>query len=82
MLIEFNVTNYRSLHDKQTLSMVVAKNDALQASNCVESGLTAIPQLLRSAVLYGANASGKSNLMIALGFMQRMIATKHPIYTH
>ena len=75
MLIEFNVTNYRSLHDKQTLSMVAAKDEALQGSNCIESGLTAIPQLLRSAVLYGSNASGKSNLIIALGFMRSMIET-------
>ena len=75
MLIEFNVTNYRSIHKTQTLSMVATKDSAYQHSNCMPSGVSAIPQLIRAAVLYGPNASGKSNLISALGFMRDMVET-------
>jgi len=72
MLIEFNVTNYRSIREIQKLSMVAA-TDTSHPENCMPSGIPAIPQAVRSAVLYGPNASGKSNLIKALGFMRDMI---------
>lgn len=75
MLIEFRVSNYRSFHEPQVLSMVAAKDTSLQESNCMESGITAAPNLLRSAVLYGPNAGGKSNLITALAFMRSMVET-------
>ena len=75
MLIEFNVRNYRSIHSNQTLSMVAAKDDSLLATNCIQSGMSSIPYLVRSAVLYGVNASGKSNLIFALIFMRHMVET-------
>ena len=75
MLIEFTVKNYRSIHLSQTLSMVAAKDHSLQESNCMPSGIPAIPYLVRSAVLYGANASGKSNLVFALLFMRGLVET-------
>ena len=73
MLIEFNVANYRSLKNSQALNLVAAKDTSLQKSNCMPSGVHGIPQLLRSAILYGANASGKSNLISALVFMRNMV---------
>lgn len=75
MLIQFSVTNYRSIKETQNLSMVATKDDSLQASHCIETGIPKLPQLVRAAVLYGANASGKSNLISALGFMRRMVET-------
>lgn len=75
MLIEFNVKNFRSIHSSQTLSMVAAKDNSLLTTNCISSGMTALPYLVRSAVLYGANASGKSNLISALFFMRQMVET-------
>ncbi len=75
MLIEFRVSNYRSFHEPQVLSMVAAKDPSLQESNCMESGIAAAPKLLRSAVLYGPNAGGKSNLISALAFMRSMVET-------
>jgi len=69
MLVEFKVTNYRSFQGPGVLSMVASKDDALEDLNCIEAS----PRLLRSAVLYGANASGKSNLIFALAFMKSMV---------
>jgi uncharacterized protein len=72
MLIEFSVSNYRSFKEKATFSMVaanvVAKNKELDETNvfAVDGDL----RLLKSAAIYGANASGKSNLAQALEFMK------------
>ena len=71
MLIEFSVGNYRSFKEKVTFSMVaanlVAKDKKLDENNvfAVNKDL----KLLKSAAIYGANASGKSNLAKALAFM-------------
>ncbi len=71
--IEFRVTNFRSLRDEQVLSLVAAKEAALQETNTVASGLKAAPVLVRSAVIYGPNAAGKSNLIKALQYMRHVI---------
>jgi uncharacterized protein len=72
MLIEFSVGNYRSFKEKVTFSMVAAnitaKDKELDENNVyrVDKDL----ELIKSAAIYGANASGKSNLAKAIGFMR------------
>lgn len=72
MLIEFTVGNYRSFKEPVTLSMVAtktrARNKQVDANNVfvVDDKLS----LLKSAAVYGANASGKSNLIGAIHFMR------------
>ena len=73
MLIEFSVANFRSLRDRQTLSMVKAKGNELLGTNTFEATATKKFNLLRSAVIYGPNASGKSNLLRALYIMQEIV---------
>ena len=73
MLIEFHVTNFRSLRDEQTLSLVAAADKTLQEHNTIPSGVKAAQQLLRSAVIYGPNAGGKSNLIKALQYMRGVV---------
>ncbi|MDP2369037.1 AAA family ATPase [Rhodoferax sp.] len=74
MLIEFRVKNFRSLRDEQVLSLVASKDKTLQGTHTRATGLKAAPRLLHSAVLYGANASGKSNLVKALQYMRGVVA--------
>ena len=75
MLIEFTVGNFRSFKEPVTLSMVAAKIKArdpkVNQNNTfkVDEKLT----LLTSAAVYGANASGKSNLVRALAFMRSYV---------
>lgn len=72
MLIEFNVENYLSFKDLTTLSMVVAKSfKEHQDSHIIKTNNKL--DLLKSAVIYGNNASGKSNLIDAMGFMKQII---------
>lgn len=75
MLIEFTVGNFRSFRDSQTLSLVAApiksKDPTLDENTIIQRA--GHPNLLTSAVIYGANASGKSNLVQALAFMRHFV---------
>lgn len=78
MLIEFSVTNFRSFRERQTLSMVAAPR--LRKRENVfkpESAGEKFPDLLKVAVIYGPNASGKSNLLRALNVVMA-IAVREP----
>ncbi|MDR0878777.1 MAG: ATP-binding protein [Treponema sp.] len=66
MVVEFSVENFKSFKAKQTFSLVAGKNKELLSENTFE--VTKDVRLLRSAVIYGANASGKSNFFEALTF--------------
>lgn len=73
MLVEFRVKNFRSLRDEQVLSLVAAKDKTLADTHTVSTSLKAVPNLLKSAVIYGANASGKSILIKALQYMRGVV---------
>lgn len=75
MLLEFRVRNFRSIRDEQTLSLVAAKNDKeLVESHLAPTGLKALSHAVRSAVIYGPNASGKSTLLDSLSYMRSVVA--------
>ncbi|MCW8966254.1 MAG: ATP-binding protein [Candidatus Pacearchaeota archaeon] len=73
MLVEFNVTNFKSIRSKQTFSMTKAKGDELEESNSFQSEGATPLNLLRSAAIYGPNASGKSNFIEAMSAMKRIV---------
>ncbi|GAB3804379.1 ATP/GTP-binding protein [Spirosoma humi] len=71
MLIEFSLANFLSIKDRQTLRL-----DASSISEHREQLINAGRyQLIRSAVVYGANASGKSNVLKAMEVMNRIVTT-------
>jgi uncharacterized protein len=74
MLIEFKVKNFRSFKDEYALSLVASPDRTHQLSRVVQTPIRAIPGLLRSVAIYGANASGKSNLIRALQLMRVLVA--------
>lgn len=69
MLIEFKVTNFRSFKNETTLSF--------QETRCSEHPHHLIDcgkeKFLKTAVIYGANTSGKSNLYSAFEYMKRFV---------
>lgn len=71
MIIEFSVRNYRSIKELQTLSLIAApiksKNPELDANNLIP--VSEKLSLLKTVAIYGANGSGKSNLIKALIMM-------------
>lgn len=73
MIIEFSVKNYRSIRDLQTISFKATglKSPAgseIDSNNIVKSDGVS---LLKTVGLYGANASGKSNMLMALSYFAR-----------
>ncbi len=78
MLIEFSVENFRSIKERVTLSMIAAsKRDELQ-DNLIQTNFKDM-DLLKSAVIYGPNASGKSNIIRALWTMRGIIRKSNKI---
>ena len=73
MLIEFSVGNYRSVHERQTLSMVAGAARDREAQHSFASGVKAAPYLLQSACLFGPNASGKTTLVMAMNFFRKFV---------
>lgn len=77
MLIEFSVANFRSIRERQTLSMVAAprlrKGDNVFIPDVQGEKL---PPLLKVVAIYGPNASGKSNLIKALNIVERFASLK------
>src|SRR5438128_1797366 len=70
MLQEFSVGNYLSFKDKTTLSLA-----ATAIKEHVDTNLFSTERhtLLKGAILYGANASGKSNFVKAMSTMRRLV---------
>lgn len=73
MLIEFSVANFRSLRERQTFSLAKAKGGELAAANTFKVQAANEYELLRSAAIYGPNAGGKSNFLLALKTMKRIV---------
>ncbi|OQX74469.1 MAG: hypothetical protein B6D64_12780 [Bacteroidetes bacterium 4484_276] len=71
MIIEFTIGNFMSFRENKTLSLEATniteyKNSTFQVDNY---------KLLKSIVLYGANSSGKSNLIKAMSIMKLIVLT-------
>lgn len=74
MLLDFRVKNYRSIRDDQALSLIASGDKALAATHLATTGLKTAPHALRTAVIYGPNASGKSSLLRALDYLRAVVA--------
>ncbi|EFT3180477.1 ATP-binding protein, partial [Escherichia coli] len=75
MFVQFSFKNYLSFKDESTLSMLAAKIKSKDKGLDKRAVFNAFPDvdLLKAAVIYGANGSGKSNIFSALSFMKRMV---------
>lgn len=82
MLIELKVTNFRSIREEQTFSLVAGNADKELASCVIDRELPGLSgvRFLKGAAIYGANASGKSNVIEAMAFVTKFVqrsATKN-----
>lgn len=73
MIIEFSVKNFRSIKEQQTLSLVKGKGDEMAEQNSFTPDAKSSVPLLNSCAIYGANASGKSNLIKAIDAMRKIV---------
>jgi AAA15 family ATPase/GTPase len=76
MIVEFTIENFRSFKEKHIFSLLAAKDREFteQSTFSINNKF----RFLKTAVLYGANASGKSNFFNALAFFLRFTVTSGP----
>ena len=70
MIIDFTVSNFRSIKELQTISFEATDDIHLEDYYVVEKGDY---RLLKMATIIGANASGKSNILLAYMFFLRLM---------
>lgn len=76
MLLQFGVENHRSMRGRQSLSLIAsALRD--QVDGLIKCSAAPNEKILPSVVIYGANASGKSNLVSAISFMRSAVLHSH-----
>ena len=73
MIIEFSVTNFLSFKDRVTFSMLANASSGLDSNYVVVND----KKILKTAAIYGANASGKSNLFKILTNVIFMLSTSN-----
>jgi uncharacterized protein len=74
MLVRFTVENYLSFRERAELSMVASKKVRKHSEHVVKPRTSSGIPLLKLAVVYGANAAGKSNLIKAMAIASSLVA--------
>lgn len=69
MLLEFSCTNHKSIKEKIVFSMLASKDNSYEEELKNYNGI----RILRNAAIYGANGSGKSSFIEAIGILQGLI---------
>jgi AAA15 family ATPase/GTPase len=70
MIVNFSVKNFGSIKDNQTLSFEADKSTHLEDYYVVN---TSELRLLKLALIYGANASGKTTILKAIEFLRDLV---------
>ena len=77
MLVNFRFKNFRSFYEDTTMSLEATKDETMREINTFFVDEKLMPkgdaELLKSAVIFGGNASGKSNVIKALAYMKNVI---------
>src|SRR5690606_40465175 len=75
MIINFNISNFGAVKEFQSLTFEADRSDHLESTYVVHaSGL----RLLKIALIYGANASGKTTILNALEFLRTLVLEPLP----
>ncbi|MCK4258721.1 MAG: ATP-binding protein [Halanaerobiales bacterium] len=77
MLLEFSVENFLSIKERETFSMFSLSEDDSLPYNCFTTKAVKDEKILKSAIIFGANASGKTNLLKSLQFIVKFIRNSH-----
>lgn len=76
MLLRVSVENYKSFDQKEELSFISSSKIQTNKNHRIKIKQTSI---LKNAVVYGANASGKSNLVKAISFIKKTLLEGLPV---
>jgi AAA15 family ATPase/GTPase len=70
MILQFKVRNFLSIREEQTLSFEATADTTHENMYVVEKGKT---RVLKMGMIFGANASGKTNILMALDFLRKFV---------
>ena len=70
MILQFSCSNHKSIKNKVTFSTIAGSDNTFEETLKPFSNV----RVMRSAVIYGANGSGKSNFISALEFMRNLVS--------
>ena len=73
MLIQFSVRNFKTFKEKATLNLIASSEKEAKGSENISDTNNYKLRILKSAVIYGANASGKTKFIEALMFMKNFV---------
>lgn len=71
MIINFSVSNYKSIKNEITLSFEASKSKDMEKHYVINTVKNM--RLLRLGIIYGANASGKTTILEALNFLKNIM---------
>jgi len=69
MLLEFACSNHKSIRSEALFSTLAGKDNTYEDRTYNVDGI----RVLKSAVIYGANGSGKSNFIDAISFVKNLV---------
>jgi hypothetical protein len=73
MLIGFRFQNFRSFLAEQAFSFSTSSDRTHESTHLIKTGMKAVPRISKAAIVFGPNASGKTNLLIALATFRDLI---------
>ncbi|MDB6086314.1 MAG: hypothetical protein JWN43_4195 [Gammaproteobacteria bacterium] len=73
MLIGFRFQNFRSFLTEQTFSFSTSSDRTHESTHLMRTGMKAVPRVSKAAIAFGPNASGKTNLLVALATFRDLI---------
>jgi len=73
MLIGFRFQNFRSFLAEQSFSFSTSSDRTHESTHLMKTGMKAVPRVSKAAIVFGPNASGKTNLLIALATFRDLI---------
>lgn len=81
MLIRFVVENFMSFRDEVQFVLFAGKKSSSHSKHVIRGGKRNDIPILKTNVIYGANSSGKSNLIKAINFGRNLVVRGFPIET-
>ena len=76
MLLRFSISNHHSIRSRQELSLAASSLKDVE-TGLIDTGSVQKERVLPATVIYGPNASGKSNFLAGLGFLRSAVLYSH-----
>jgi hypothetical protein len=73
MLVGFKLRNFRSFLSEQSFTFASSPDRTHESTHCIRTGMKAIPRVSKAAIVFGPNASGKTNLLTAVATLRDLM---------